>query len=154
MPSAVAGKSLPSVTVVMSLHNEKEVAEKKIRSMLASDYPAEKLDFIIGSDGSDDGTGAVITAMAATNPKIHIIINAERKGKAAMLNELVSKAQGDIVVVTDANVLFSPSVVRKLAEKFADPRTGYVNATVRVRFLLMIREISRRRSCTAGLKQH
>ena len=90
---AVVSASLPTVTVVMSLHNEKEVAEKKIRSMLASEYPAEKLDFIIGSDGSDDGTGAVITAVAATNPHIQLIINAERKGKAAMLNELASKAK-------------------------------------------------------------
>jgi len=130
LPSAVALESLPSVTVVMSLHNEKEVAEKKIRSMLASEYPAEKLDFIIGSDGSGDGTGAVITAMAATNPNIQIIINAERKGKAAMLNELVSGAKGDILVVTDANVMFTPSVVRKLAEGFADPRTGLCDATV------------------------
>ena len=130
LPSAVALESLPSVTVVMSLHNEKEVAEKKIRSMLASEYPAEKLDFIIGSDGSDDGTGAVITAMAATNPNIQIIINAERKGKAAMLNELVSGAKGDILVVTDANVMFTPSVIRKLAEGFADSRTGLCDATV------------------------
>ncbi|MBK7489189.1 MAG: glycosyltransferase [Bacteroidales bacterium] len=130
LPSAVALESLPSVTVVMSLHNEKEVAEKKIRSMLASEYPAEKLDFIIGSDGSDDGTGAVITAMAATNPNIQIIINAERKGKAAMLNELVSGAKGDILVVTDANVMFTPSVIRKLAEGFVDSRTGLCDATV------------------------
>lgn len=130
LPSAVALESLPSVTVVMSLHNEKEVAEKKIRSMLASEYPAEKLDFIIGSDGSDDGTGAVISAMAATNPNIQIIINAERKGKAAMLNELVSGAKGDILVVTDANVMFTPSVIRKLAEGFADSRTGLCDATV------------------------
>ncbi|HMT68449.1 MAG TPA: glycosyltransferase, partial [Bacteroidales bacterium] len=89
-----------------------------------------KLDFIIGSDGSDDGTGAVITAMAATNPNIQIIINAERKGKAAMLNELVSGAKGDILVVTDANVMFTPSVIRKLAEGFADSRTGLCDATV------------------------
>jgi cellulose synthase/poly-beta-1,6-N-acetylglucosamine synthase-like glycosyltransferase len=115
----------------MSLHNEKEVAEKKIRSMLASDYPAEKLDFIIGSDGSDDGTGAVITALAANNPHIKLIINAERKGKAAMLNELAPKAKGDILVVTDANVMFTPSVVRKMAEGFEDPRTGLCDATVR-----------------------
>ncbi len=128
---AVVSASLPTVTVVMSLHNEKEVAEKKIRSMLASEYPAEKLDFIIGSDGSDDGTGAVITAVAATNPHIQLIINAERKGKAAMLNELASKAKGDILVVTDANVMFTPSVVRQMADGFADPRTGLCDATVR-----------------------
>ena len=128
---AVPSASLPSVSVVMSLHNEKEVAEKKIRSMLASDYPAEKLDFIIGSDGSDDGTGAVITALAANNPHIKLIINAERKGKAAMLNELAPKAKGDILVVTDANVMFTPSVVRKMAEGFEDPRTGLCDATVR-----------------------
>jgi len=128
--SPVAPESLPSVTLVMSLYNEKEVAEKKIRSMLASDYPDDKLDFIVGSDGSTDGTGAVVAAMAAINPHIQVIINAERRGKAAMLNELAIRAKGEILVVTDANVIFTPSTVRNLAEGFADPRTGLCDATV------------------------
>ena len=122
--------SLPSVTVVMSLHNEKEVAGRKISSMLASDYPGDKLNFIIGSDGSTDGTGAVVSAHANANPQIQLIINAERSGKAAMLNELASKATGEILIITDANVMFTPSVVRKLAEGFADPTTGLCDTTV------------------------
>ncbi len=129
-PAAVNNASLPAVTVVMSVHNEKEVAETKIRSMLASDYPPELLDFIIGSDGSTDGTNSIIGTLAATNPRIQFIIHAERRGKAAMLNKLVSMANGGILVVTDANVMFTPATVRKLAEVFANPRTGLCDATV------------------------
>ena len=129
--AAVDLASLPAVTVVLSVHNEKEVAETKIRSMLASDYPPELLDFIIGSDGSTDGTNAIISTLAATNSRIQFIIHAERRGKAAMLNDLVSMAAGEILVVTDANVMFTPATVRRLAEGFADPRIGLCDATFR-----------------------
>ncbi len=122
--------TLPTVSVVMSLHNEKKVAEAKIISMLSSEYPEEKVDFIIGSDGSTDGTNAIISRLSATDSRIRCIINAERRGKATMLNELVARATGEILVVTDANVLFAPHTVRRLAEAFADPRVGLCDATV------------------------
>lgn len=122
--------ALPTITVVMSLHNEKPVVESKIRSMLASDYPRELLDFIIGSDGSTDGTNGIIGTLAATNSRISLIINESRTGKAAMLNNLVGIATGELIIVTDANVIFAPSTVRRLAEAFTDPAIGLCDATV------------------------
>ena len=124
-------KPLPSVTVVMSLHNEKKVTAEKIASMLDSDYPAELLDFVIGSDGSTDGTNALLGTMSATNHRISCLVRAERRGKAAMLNDLVSEATGEILIVTDANVMFTRDTVRKLAAVLADPATGLCDATVR-----------------------
>ena len=121
---------LPSVTVVMSLYNEKKVVAEKIESMLDSDYPAELLDFVIGSDGSSDGTNTLLSAMAAKNHCIRCIIRAERRGKAAMLNDLVSEATGEILILTDANVMFTRNTVRKLAEAFSNPLTGLCDATV------------------------
>lgn len=129
--AALTTKSLSAVTVVMSVYNEKEVVETKIRSMLDSDYPPELLDFIIGSDGSTDGTNSIIGTVAVTNSRIQFINIAERRGKSAMLNDLVSKATGEILVLTDANVMFTPNTVRRLAEGFADPRTGLCDATAR-----------------------
>lgn len=123
-------KPLPAVTVVMSLHNEKKVVEEKILSMLDSDYPAELLNFLIGSDGSTDGTNALLGTMAATNHRIRCQIRAERRGKAAMLNDLVSEATGEILIVTDANVMFTRATVRRLAETMSDPAVGLCDATV------------------------
>ena len=125
-------KPLPSVTVVMSLYNEKSVTEEKILSMLDSDYPAELLDFVIGSDGSTDGTNALLETMAATNRRIRCLIRAERRGKAVMLNDLVPEATGEILVITDANVMFTRSTVTKLAEAFSNPLTGLCDSTVRL----------------------
>jgi len=123
--------TLPTVTVVMSLYNEMKVAEAKIVSMLSSDYPKERIDFIIGSDGSSDGTNAIISRLSAMDSRVRCIINAERRGKAAMLNHLVARATGDILVVTDANVIFTHDTVRQLAEAFEDPRVGLCDGTVK-----------------------
>lgn len=123
--------ALPTITVVMSLYNETQIVESKIRSMLVSDYPRQLLNFIIGSDGSTDGTNAIIGTMASTSSRISLIINEERTGKAAMLNNLAGMATGEIIIVTDANVMFIPSTVRRLADAFADPAIGLCDATVR-----------------------
>ncbi len=122
---------LPSVTVVMSLYNEKKVTAEKIAGMLDSDYPSDLLDFVIGSDGSTDGTNALLGTIAATNNRIRCLIRAERRGKAAMLNDLVSEASGEILIVTDANVMFTRDTVRRLAEVLGDPSTGLCDSTVR-----------------------
>jgi cellulose synthase/poly-beta-1,6-N-acetylglucosamine synthase-like glycosyltransferase len=123
-------RPLPSVTVIMSLHNEKQVTAEKIASMLDSDYPDGMLDFLVGSDGSTDGTNALLSAMAATDHSLRCMIHAERRGKAAMLNDLVSQATGEILIVTDANVMFTRTTVRRLAEAMANPSVGLCDATL------------------------
>ena len=120
---------LPSVSVVMSLYNEKQVTAEKIAGMLDSDYPEGLLEFLVGSDGSTDGTNALLGAMAARDSRLRCMIHAERRGKAAMLNDLVSQATGEILIVTDANVMFTRTTVRKLAEAMADPSVGLCDAT-------------------------
>jgi cellulose synthase/poly-beta-1,6-N-acetylglucosamine synthase-like glycosyltransferase len=99
--------------------------------MLGSDYPAELLDFVIGSDGSTDGTNALLGTIAATNHRFRCLIRAERRGKAAMLNDLVSEATGEVLIVTDANVMFTRGTIIRLAEALSDPAIGLCDATVR-----------------------
>jgi len=124
-------QALPTVTVVMSVHNEDKVIRSKITSMLGSDYPAGQIDFIVGSDGSTDGTDLLVAGIAATDSRIRFIRNEERRGKAAMINDLVSMARGEILIVTDANVIFTSGTVRKLAEPFADQAAGLCDASPR-----------------------
>jgi cellulose synthase/poly-beta-1,6-N-acetylglucosamine synthase-like glycosyltransferase len=114
----------------MSLFNEEKVISEKIRSLLVSDYPYELTEFIIGSDASDDGTDEIMKKLAASDNRIKYHSNNTRKGKAAMLNELVTMANGSILIITDANVIFSGATVRLLVSGFASSRTGLCDATV------------------------
>jgi cellulose synthase/poly-beta-1,6-N-acetylglucosamine synthase-like glycosyltransferase len=125
-----ATSPLPSVSVIMSLFNEEKVISEKIRSLLLSDYPSELIEFIIGSDASNDGTDEIMKNFAASDNRIKYHRNIKRKGKAAMLNELAAMANGSILIITDANVIFSGTTVRLLASGFASSRTGLCDATV------------------------
>lgn len=125
----VSGTPLPTVTVIMSVYNEEKVIGTKMRSLLESDYPADLIGFLIGSDGSTDRTDLLMTEMSSADSRIRFIRSNQRRGKAAMLNDLAAQAEGDILVVTDANVIFTSATVRKLAEPFSDPRTGICDAT-------------------------
>lgn len=129
IPPQAAGESpLPTVTVVMSLYNEEKVIGAKMRSLLESDYPADLIEFLIGSDGSDDRTDSLMVQIAGSDSRIRFIRNSRRRGKPAMINDLVALAAGEILVVTDANVIFTAGTVRKLAEQFSDPETGLCDA--------------------------
>jgi cellulose synthase/poly-beta-1,6-N-acetylglucosamine synthase-like glycosyltransferase len=109
---------LPSVSVIMSAYNEAKVIREKMISLLASDYPAERIEFLVGSDCSGDGTDEILREFAATDNRIRYFRSPEREGKASMLNKLVSEARGELLVVTDANVIFTPGTVRELAGGF------------------------------------
>lgn len=121
---------LVSVSVIMSLYNEETVISEKMRSLLSSDYPSDLIEFIVGSDASGDGTDEIMKNFAASDSRIRFHRNIIRKGKAATLNELAAMAKGSILIITDANVIFSSATVRLLASGFASSRTGLCDATV------------------------
>jgi cellulose synthase/poly-beta-1,6-N-acetylglucosamine synthase-like glycosyltransferase len=122
----------PSVSIMMPVHNEESVLRQKIQLLLASDYlPAGGLfEIIIGSDASDDGTDKIISEFARTDDRIIFYRAEERTGKSGMLNILASKAKGEIIIITDANVMPSKQTVRLLAEGFTEPETGLCDAAV------------------------
>ena len=128
--NASSDHHLPSVSVLMSVYNEAKVIEEKMRSLVASDYPYDLTEFIIGSDASDDNTGIIMHKLSSGNSRIKFISYKERRGKPAVLNDLVSEASGEILVITDANVMFSPDTIRLLAERISVPGTGLCDATV------------------------
>lgn len=121
---------LPFVSVLMSLYNEEKVTANKVRSLLKTDYPADLIEFILGSDGSTDDTGMILKDMAATDSRIRMIHVPQRRGKPAMLNDLAALALGEVLIITDANVMFSPDTVRYLAERFEESSIGLCDATV------------------------
>lgn len=119
---------LPTVTVLMPMHNEEKVAAAKIESLLALDYPAGNLEIILGSDASTDSTDEIISAFAAKSEMIRIVRSDIRLGKAGMLNLMVKLAHGEILVITDANVMPSPECLRLIVNHFRNKKTGICDA--------------------------
>jgi len=115
----------PSVSVVLSVYNEEDVIERKVRNLLALDYPPAKMEIIIGSDGSSDKTNEMVKKF--DDKRIRFEDNPQRRGKMAVLNELVNMAQGEIVVFADARQDFAVNAVKELVANFADPQIGCVS---------------------------
>ena len=115
----------PEVTVILAVHNERERITGRIENLLAIDYPRDCLEILVGSDGSTDGT--VERARAFEHDGVSVVAFGSRRGKPAILNDLVPKARGTIVVLGDARQRFDPDAIRALVGPFADPRVGVVS---------------------------
>jgi poly-beta-1,6-N-acetyl-D-glucosamine synthase len=115
----------PAVTVVVVAHNEGEKIAGRIQDLQALDYPANQLDIIIASDGSTDDT--VARARERADARVVVRAFSRRRGKAAVLNDTVRSARGEIVVFADARQRFEPGSVRALVSNFADPAVGAVS---------------------------
>jgi len=116
----------PSVSVVMVVRNEEAVLAQKLRNLLELDYPENKFQIVVVSDGSNDGTESILREHAR-NPRVHVMLNQLPGGKAAGLNAGVSMAQGDVVVLMDARQEIERGAIRSLMENFADPDVGAVS---------------------------
>ncbi len=119
------GSYEPRVSVVISVYNEERFIEDKINNLLALDYPAEKMEILIGSDGGTDRTDEIVSRIH--DPRIRFFRFVENLGKPHVLNGLVAEARGAVLVFTDARQRFEPQAVRKLVENFSDPDVGCVS---------------------------
>jgi cellulose synthase/poly-beta-1,6-N-acetylglucosamine synthase-like glycosyltransferase len=115
----------PAVTIVVAAYNEADRIERRVQNLLTLDYPADRVEILIGSDGSTDDT--VARARAAHSDRVVAHGFAQRRGKPAVLNALVPQASGEIVVFADARQQFDRAALRALVANFADPRVGAVS---------------------------
>lgn len=113
----------PSVSVIIAAHNEVAVIGERIDNLLALDYPADALEIVIASDGSTDGTDAIVAGYERRRVRL---ITPGRVGKGAALEAAVSASSGDILVFSDANSQYATGAVRALVRSFADPHVGGV----------------------------
>lgn len=123
-------QSLPTVTLLIPAHNEIAVIEAKIVNCLAIDYPVDKLQIRVISDGSTDGTDEIANKYADRGIELQRI--EPRGGKPNAINQAIAHARGDILVLCDANTMFAADAVRKLVRHFADPAVGAVTGDVRL----------------------
>lgn len=119
-------QALPKVTVVTAAYNEVAHIGDTVRNKLSQDYPAELLEVLVVSDGSEDGTDAVVQSIAAVDPRVRLIRQEPRQGKTAALNLAVTQAQGEILNFADANSIYRSDALSLLVRNFADPAVGYV----------------------------
>ena len=117
--------TVPGVSIVVVAHNEADRIGRRLENLLSLDYPREYLEILVGSDGCTDGTAAI--ARTYESAGVTVLAFEQRRGKAAVLNDLVAKARGDIVVLADARQRFEAPVIQALVEPFADPRVGAVS---------------------------
>ena len=120
-----ASPMLPTVTVVVAAHNEASCIAQKVQNILDHDYPPERLDVIVVSDGSSDDTAARVRRLEGT--RVRLLVQPRQKGKNAALNRGVAVASGEIVVFTDANAMLAPCALRHLVAPFCDPHVGLVS---------------------------
>jgi len=121
----------PRVSLLVPAYNEGHVIKAKIQNCTELEYPKDRLEVLVASDGSTDATGAAIEN-ATRAGTIRGIVYPIRRGKAAVLNDLVAKASGEILVFSDASTMIEPASLRALVSNFADPRVGCVSGVYRL----------------------
>jgi glycosyltransferase involved in cell wall biosynthesis len=122
---AVQGEELPSVSVIVAAHDEEEVIARRIENLLALDYPTDRLDILVASDASTDGTDAIVEGFADREPRIRLV-RCPRGGKVAAQNLAVKETKSEVVAFSDANCTWAPDALRKLVRSFTDPEVAYV----------------------------
>ncbi len=115
----------PSVSILIAAYNEARNIGGKIDTCRQLDYPQDKLEILIGSDASDDGTDRLVLESEA--PNVKLVRMPERVGKVTVLNELVKRAQGELLFFTDARQVLEPRSLKKLVANFADDSVGSVS---------------------------
>ncbi len=123
-----ADDETPSVSVVIAAYNEAAHIGRRLDNLLAQDYPADRLEIVIASDGSSDATNDIVKRYAAENEgRVRIMLLAEpRQGKGLTLNAGAAAAAGEILIFSDANSHYEPHSIRRLVRPFADRRVGGV----------------------------
>jgi len=117
----------PRVSLIVAAHDEEQVIEHRLRNALALDYPRDRLEVIVASDGSSDRTVELARASGAD-----LVLDLPRGGKVAAQNAAVERATGELLAFSDANAFWEGGAMRRLVAPFADPRVGYVCGRLRL----------------------
>ena len=118
------GPCEPTVSILIAAYNEEACIARTIENKLSLEYPGDKMEIIVVSDGSTDRTEEIVRRYASRGVKL--LRQAPRHGKTAALNQAVSRAAGEVLVFSDANSLYERDALRHLVENFHDPTVGYV----------------------------
>ncbi|MDC3399953.1 glycosyltransferase [Schleiferiaceae bacterium] len=120
----------PTVSVVFAAYNESSIIEDKIRSIYRTNYPIDLLSVWIGSDLSNDGTDEIIRNLQSEFPQLNLHVNEARSGKSATINLLVERTHAEVIIATDANILFKDTTIEELVRPIALQKATAVAGTL------------------------
>lgn len=118
------GNIEPKVTVLITAYNEEGAIRAKLENTLAIDYPADKLEILVASDGSTDRTDEIVKELSPRG--VRLFRQEGRVGKTVTQNNAVECAEGEIILFSDATTEYSPDVLRRVLPAFADETVGCV----------------------------
>jgi cellulose synthase/poly-beta-1,6-N-acetylglucosamine synthase-like glycosyltransferase len=119
------------VSIVFAAYNESSIIEDKIRSLYHTNYPIDLLSVWVGSDMSDDGTDAIIRSLQKKFPNLNLNVNEARSGKSATINRLVALSSAEVIIATDANILFKETTIEELVRPIAQEKATAVAGTLK-----------------------
>lgn len=126
----IKGAFFPKVSIIITVHNEAKRIEKKIENTLRIEYPKDKLQIIVSSDGSTDSTNEIVRQYEDRG--ILLFTLKERSGKEKAQKEALNIANGDIIIFTDAATMLDPHAVKEIVSNFDDPEVGCVSSEDRI----------------------
>lgn len=119
-----------SVSVIIAVRNGERWLRNKLESVLSLDYPKDKMEVIIVSDGSTDDTEEIARSYADKGVRLLVV---PPGGKPAALNAAVPQATGDLLFLTDVRQILEPDCLKNLVACMADPAVGIVSGNLRIR---------------------
>jgi cellulose synthase/poly-beta-1,6-N-acetylglucosamine synthase-like glycosyltransferase len=119
----------PAVSLILAVHNEEAEIADKLNDCQRLVYPKDRLEIIVVSDGSSDGTDDIVRGFAASDPQIRLL-RSERIGKSGAQNMAVQHATGEILIFTDAGTRTRTDLLHVLIRNFADSSVGLVTSIV------------------------
>ena len=126
--NAIISYYQPNVTLLIAAYNEENYIKEKIANSLSLDYPKDKINFIIVTDGSDDKTPDIVKSY----PEIRLMHRSERQGKIMAVERAMSEVHGEIVVFSDANAFLNRGAIKNLVQHFANEKIGVVAGEKRI----------------------
>ena len=118
----------PTVSIIVSAYNEEKAIAEKLDNTLALEYPRDRLEIIVASDGSSDGTDAIVNRFHDRG--VRLLRFDGGLGKTAVLNRAATAASGEILVFSDATGMWDQKALSAMMAHFADPKVGCVSGRV------------------------
>jgi poly-beta-1,6-N-acetyl-D-glucosamine synthase len=120
----------PTVSVLVAVYNGEAYIDGKLRSLRSLDYPPDKIEILVYSDGCTDGTETIVSTWTQRDSRVRLIRGEAREGKPTALNRMREQATGEVVVITDARQPLDPPALRALLGLLAIPEVGCVTGNL------------------------